>query len=65
VFILSSRCLREQGDLEPNYEGKWSRRVEIGVQQRGELVVAYSGQCRLAGAWPGAVRRRGLQVVKN
>jgi hypothetical protein len=46
-------------------EGKWSFRVEFGVQQRGGLAVAYSGQYKLAGAQPGAVRRRGPRVVKR
>jgi hypothetical protein len=40
-------------------------RVEFGLQQRGGLAVAYSGQYKLAGARPGAVRRRGLRVVKR
>jgi hypothetical protein len=46
-------------------EGKWSCRVEFGVKQREELVVAYSGQYELAGARPVAVRRQGSRVVKN
>ena len=39
--------------------------VEFGVQQRGGLAVAYSGQYKLAEARPVAVHRRGSRVVKN
>jgi hypothetical protein len=46
-------------------EGKWSFRVEFGVQQRGGLAVAYSSQHKFAGARSGAVRRRGPRVVKK
>jgi hypothetical protein len=46
-------------------EGKWSFRVEFGVKQREGLAVAYSGQYKLAGARPVAVRRRGSRVVMN
>jgi hypothetical protein len=46
-------------------EGKWSSRVEFGVQHRGGLAVAFSGQYKLAEAWPGAVRRRGPQAMKK
>jgi hypothetical protein len=46
-------------------EGKWSFKVEFGVQQRGGLAVAYSSQYKLAGARPTAVRRRGPGVVKR
>jgi hypothetical protein len=46
-------------------EGKWSFRVEFGVQQREGLVVAYSSQYKLAGARPATVRRRGPRVGKK
>jgi hypothetical protein len=46
-------------------EGKWSSRVEFGVQQRGRLAVAYSGHYKLAGARPSAVHRGGSRVVKK
>jgi hypothetical protein len=46
-------------------EGKWSFRVEFGVQQREGLVIAYSSQYKHAGAWPATVRRRGSRVVKR
>jgi hypothetical protein len=46
-------------------EGKWSLRVELGVDQRRSIVVAFSGQYGLAGAAAPPSMVGGLDVCKN